>query len=116
MLPNFASDTVTVIRPTMRESRGTKVADWTNAQRKIVSGCIVQLPATSMDLDGRAQTQLTGTLYAPVGTDVRAGDRIEWVDGRGVTHHLAVNGEAMPWTSPTGRVSHVQARIAEWEG
>lgn len=100
----------------MRDSRGTTVPDWANAQRRRVTGCIVQLPSTSMDLDGRTQTQLTGTLYAPGGTDVRAGDRIEWTDGRGVEHKLAVDGEPMPWASPTGRVSHVQARIAEWRG
>lgn len=116
MLPSFARDRVTVVRPAMRESRGTHVADWQNATRTAVGGCVVQLPTTSMDLDGRAATQLAGTLYAPSGTDVRAGDRIEWTDGRGVAHDLAVDGEPMPWESPTGRVSHVQARVVEWRG
>lgn len=116
MLPSFAHETVTVLRPAMRSSRGTLVPDWQNASGHELTGCIVQLPSTSMDLDGRTQTQLTGTLYAPQGADVRAGDRIEWVDARDVTHHLAVDGEPMPWASPTGRVSHVQARIVEWRG
>ena len=116
MLPSFAADAITVVLPATRASRGTTVPDWANAQRRRVTGCIVQLPATSMDLDGRAQTQLTGTVYAPSASDIRAGDRIEWVDRRGVTHHLAVNGEPMPWQSPTGRVSHVQARVSEWSG
>lgn len=116
MLPSFAADAITVVRPVMRESRGTTVPDWANAQRHVINGCHVQVPATSMDLDGRTQTQLTGTVYAPTNSDIRAGDRIEWTDCRGVTHYLAVNGEPMPWQSPTGRVSHMQARVAEWKG
>lgn len=116
MLPSFARDAVTVVRPATRAVRGTTVPDWANARRHRVTGCIVQLPSTSMDLDGRTQTELAGTLYAPTGADVRAGDRVEWTDGRGVTHKLAVDGEPMPWASPTGRVSHVQARLAEWRG
>ena len=116
MLPSFAHETVTVLRPAMRSSRGTLVPDWQNASGHELTGCIVQLPSTSMNLDGRTQTQLTGTVYAPTNSNIRAGDRIEWTDCRGVTHFLAVNGEPMPWQSPTGRVSHVQARVAEWEG
>lgn len=116
MLPSFSADTITVVHPAMRESRGTTVPDWANAQRHVIRRCHVQLPATSMDLDGRTQTQLTGTVYAPTNSSIRAGDRIEWTDCVDVTHHLAVIGEPMPWQSPTGRVSHVQARVAEWEG
>lgn len=116
MLPSFASDAVTVVRPAMRAVRGTTVPDWANATRTPVTGCIVQLPTTSMDLDGRANTELAGTLYAPPMTSIRAGDRVEWTDPMSVTHKFAVDGEPMPWKSPTGRVSHVQARLAEWRG
>ena len=116
MLPSFASETVIVVHPAQKSQRGTTVPDWVNAQRHVVTGCIVQLPSTSMDLDGRTQTELSGTLYAPCGSGIRAGDHIEWTDGEGVSHTLAVDGEPMPWRSPTGRVSHVQARIAEWKG
>lgn len=116
MLPSFMRDRVTVVRPGAKTSRGTTVPDWENAQSHTVNGCGVQLPSTSMDLDGRTNTRLTGTLYAPNGADLRAGDRIEWTDVEGVTHRLAVDGEPMAWRSPTGRVSHVQARLAEWRG
>lgn len=116
MLPSWCKDTVTVVRPSMSESRGTVVPNWANAQRYRVSGCSVQLPTTTVELDGRTQTALRGTLYAPPSAIIRAGDRIEWTDFTGVTHDLLVDGEPMPWKSPTGRVTNVQARLAEWEG
>ena len=116
MLPSFCHDTVTVVRPASRESRGTVVTDWANAQSHVLSGCSVQAPTTSMDMDGRRQTALAGTLYAPPFSDVAAGDRIEWTDPMGGEHAFLVDGEPMPWESPTGRVSHVQADLIEWRG
>jgi plastocyanin len=116
MLPSFASETVTVARAAQRQSRGTTVPDWANAQRHPITGCIVQTPSTTMDMDARQQTALVGTLYAPPGSDIRAGDRIEWADPTGTAHAFSIVGVPMPWKSPTGRVSHVQATITEWEG
>lgn len=116
MLPSWCRDAVTVVRPAATEQRGTVVPDWANAQRHSVTGCSVQVPTTSMALDGREQTALRGTLYAPPTASIRAGDRIEWTDFTGVAHSFLVDGEPMPWQSPTGRVTHIQARLAEWEG
>lgn len=116
MLPSWCRDTVTVVRPTMRDSRGTQVADWTSASRHSVSGCSVQISTTSSDRDGRQQAELLATLYLPEGADVRRGDRIEWVDNAGETHEFVVDGMCMPWRSPTGRLSHVQAHLTEWRG
>lgn len=116
MLPSWCQDAVSVVRPAQREQRGTVVPDWANAQTHALAGCSVQLPTTSMTLDGREQTAMRGTLYAPPASDVRAGDRIVWTDPMGIEHSFLVDGEPMPWTSPTGRVTHVQARLAEWRG
>lgn len=116
MLPSWCTETVIVARAAERTSRGTVVPDWANAQTHAISGCSVQLPTTTMALDGRMQTTLRGTLYAPPAADIRAGDHIEWTDPMGIAHAFLVDGEPMPWTSPTGRVTHVQARLAEWEG
>lgn len=116
MLPSWCQESVTVTRAGSRESRGTTVQDWSSATTHVVAGCSVQLPTTSMDLDGRQQTMLAGTVYAPCGADMRAGDRISWTDSDGVSHDALVEGEPMAWRSPTGRVSHVQARIVEWRG
>lgn len=116
MLPSFCRETVMVVRPGVRQARGTTMPDWTKSQRHEIAGCSVQTSTTSMDMDGREQTSLAGALYAPPFADVRAGDRIEWTDPMGVEHKFIVDGEPMPWASPTGRVSHVQARLSEWRG
>lgn len=116
MLPSWCRDSVTVVRPAAMTSRGTTIPDWENATTHALNGCSVQLPNTSMALNGREQTALRGTLYAPPASDVRAGDRIDWTDQMSVIHRFLVDGEPMPWTSPTGCVTHVQARLAEWRG
>lgn len=111
MLPSWANDVITVRRPAMVERRGTTVPDWANAQTHAVSGCSVQLPTTSMSLDGRTATEIAGAVYAPPNSDVMAGDRIEF---NGAAY--LVDGEPMPWKSPTGRVSHLHVRIVAWRG
>lgn len=111
MLPSWANDTITVTRPASMTQRGATVPDWANAQTHVITGCSVQLPTTVMAMNGRAATEIAGTVYAPPAADIQAGDRIEF----GGTTFL-VDGEPMPWRSPTGRVSHVQVRIAAWRG
>lgn len=111
MLPSWCDETITVKRPALVDSRGTKVKDWTNATTRTVAGCSVQAGETSMDLDGRTETTLGGAVYAPPGADIKAGDRIIAAAGT-----FEVSGEPMPWKSPTGRVSHVRANIQRWRG
>ena len=112
MLPSFCKDTVTVKRAALVDSRGTKVLDWSNPTTKTVKGCSVQPSTSTRDFDGRTlQVSEEWVLYAPPGSDIEAGDRIEW---NGLT--FEINGSPMPWQSPTGRVSHVWARLAEWSG
>lgn len=112
MLPSFASRTVTVVRPGVKPLRGTTVPDWDHPEMELpVDGCSVQTPTTGQELDGRTATTLGGTVYLPHGTDVRAGDAIDYND-----HRFLVVGEPMVWESPTGALDHVQVRIAEWEG
>ena len=112
MLPSFCKDTITVKRAALVDSRGTKVRDWAHATSTTLNGCSVQPSTTSRDFDGRTtQVSEEWMLYAPPGSDLQAGDRIEW---NGLT--FEINGAAMPWTSPTGRVSHIWARLSEWRG
>lgn len=111
MLPKWCTMAITVVRPAMRESRGTLVPDWSHPTRHVVRGCSVQTATTSMDLDGRTQTELSGTVYAPTGSDIKAGDRIGCRLG-----NFVVDGEPFEWVSPTGRTSHLQARIVAWRG
>ena len=112
MLPSFCRETVTVKRASLVDSRGTKILDWSNPEEIVISGCSVQPSTTSRDFDGRTvQVSEEWTLYAPQSSDIKAGDRIEW---NGIT--FEVNGAPMPWSSPTGRTSHVWVRLSEWRG
>lgn len=112
MLPSFCNDSVTVKRAALADSRGTKVLDWVHATSSTLNGCSVQPNTTSRDFDGRTvQVTEDWTLYAPPGSDVKAGDRIEW---NGLT--FEIDGAPMAWKSPTGRVSHIWARLKEWRG
>ena len=112
MLPSFCRDSVTVKRAALVDSRGSKVLDWSNPTEIHLSRCSVQPSTSARDFDGRTiQVTEDWTLYAPPGSDIQAGDRIEW---NGVT--FEIDGAPMPWQSPTGRVSHVWARLKEWRG
>ena len=112
MLPSFCRDTVTRKRAQLVDSRGSKVLDWSNPTSATISGCSVQPSTTTRDFDGRAiQVTEEWTLYAPPGSDIQAGDRIEWS-----SMTFEIDGAPMLWTSPTGRVSHIWARLKEWSG
>ena len=112
MLPSFCKDTVTRKRATLVDSRGTKRLDWANASTKQIAGCSVQPNTTTRDFDGRLiQVTEDWTLYAPPGSDIVAGDRIEWE-----SMTFEIDGAPMPWKSPTGRVSHMWVRLKEWRG
>lgn len=113
MLPSFFCKAVTIVRPGTKTERGTAVPDWSDdaASRSVVRGCEVQTPTTGMDLDGRTETTIAGTVYMPQGTDVRAGDAIDYGGRR-----YLVDGEPIVWGSPSGALSHIQARIRDWRG
>ena len=112
MLPSFCKESVTVVRAKEKDSRGTKILDWSDTVRTALSGCSVQPNTSTRDFDGRTiQVTEDWTLYAPPGADIKAGDRIEWE-----SNTFEVNGAPMPWKSPTGRVSHMWARLVEWRG
>lgn len=112
MLLSFCNDTVMVIRAPLVDRRGTQVRDWDSAEQIEIGGCSVQPSQSTRDFDGRTlSVSEDWTLYAPPGADIRAGDRIAW---RGVTYEL--NGSPMLWESPTGRISHIWARLTEWSG
>ena len=111
-IPSWASQTVTRIRAGTKESRGSTIPDWANVTRLEISGCSVQPSSTSLSQDGRILGVSEGyTVYLQPGTDVLAGDRIEY-DGNVYT----INGEPKPWVSATGRVSHIQLSIERWDG
>lgn len=112
MLPSFCVDAIGVLRPTEKSVRGTTVLDYSDSEPVTVTGCSVQPTDTLRDFDGRTLAiERSFELYAPPGSDIKAGDRIVW-QGR----TFEVNGAPMEWRSPTGRVSHINARLREWSG
>ena len=112
MLPSFANQTITVARAkTTITSRGSEVPDWTNTEKTTVTGCSIQPASASLSQDGRILGIADGwTAYVPEGTDVKAGDRIEF-DGQ----IIEINGAPRKWTGPS-RTSHIQLNLKRWEG
>lgn len=111
-IPSWCSQTVTRIRPGTKESRGSVIPDWENASELVITRCSVQPSSTGLSQDGRVLGINEGyTVYLQPGTDVLAGDRIEF-DGDIYT----ISGEPKPWVSATGRASHIQLSIERWDG
>jgi hypothetical protein len=112
MLPSFATQTITVIRPKLKDERGSLVPDWNDTEVPFdIEGCSVQPASTSLSLDGRVLGMSDGwTAYLPEDSDVKAGDHIVW-DG----NTYEINGEPRKWTGPM-RTSNIQLNLIRWEG
>lgn len=113
MLPTWCSQTIIIIRPGTKTERGSTVPDWSESKVKktTVNGCSIQPASTSLSLDGRVLGLNDGwTAFVPEGTDVQAGDHIEF-DG----DTFEINGEPRKWTGAFTR-SHIQLNLIRWEG
>ena len=111
-LPGWASQTVTIIHPGVKTSRGSEIKDWDNVTTAVVSKCSVQPASTSLTQDGRVQGIYDGaTAYLPPGTDIREGDRVVY---NGLTY--VVDGTPRAWRSATGLTSNVQVNLKRWSG
>lgn len=111
MLPSFATQSVTRIRPGVKSSRGSVIPDWADTDELVISGCSVQPATTSLSQDGRVLGILDGmTCYMPPGSDVQEGDRIRF---EGVLY--TIDGAPRIWPS-AGRLSHVQINLKRWSG
>lgn len=112
MLPSWCSQTITIVKPGTATSRGSTVYDWEHPVSSTdIAGCSVQPASTGLSQDGRVLGIYDGwTAYIPEGTDVKAGDHIEF---EGETY--AINGEPRKWTGPS-RTSHIQLNLVRWEG
>ena len=113
MLLSFFRQTVTRIRPAVKESRGSEIPDWENTTDIIeIPGCSMQPASTSLSQDGRVLGISDGyTCYMPADADVQAGDHIVF---RGKTY--AINGDPRDWPSATGRLDHIQLNLVRWQG
>ena len=113
MLPSFASQTVTRIRPGTKESRGSTIPDWSEDKvtTLTITGCSVQPASTGLSQDGRVLGISEGlTAYLPEGSDVKAGDHILY-DG----NTYEINGEPKVWVGAFTR-SNIQLNLIRWRG
>lgn len=113
MLPSFCTQEVIRIRPGSKVLRGSTVPDWSedNINKKTITGCSVQPASTGLSQDGRVLGINEGfTAYLPEGSDVQAGDRIQY-DGE----IYEINGEPKKWVGAFTR-SHIQLNLIRWEG
>lgn len=112
-LPSFCKQIVVRVRPGSKTVRGTPVPDWDQADRTRISGCSLQeLTTGSADGVRRTNAVVVGArLYAPLGSDIRDGDRIEF-DGQ----TWDVDGHPLPKHSPTGAVSHLAVVLTTHRG
>jgi hypothetical protein len=112
--PAVANRSVTRRRaPIITDPRyGDELADWANATTLVITGCALQPgPATEFTDPTRRAVTTGWALFAPPGTDLAAGDRVE-VDGL----TFEVDGEPADWAAPGGRADHVAATLIRVEG
>jgi len=103
MLPSFANDTLTVLRPTTAEdAHGEGVANWATASETTVRNCSVQPGPSQEFLASRDTVSIDYTAFVPPSSDVRATDRIRY---EGDTY--TVVGQPLKWNSPLGSLSHL---------
>lgn len=113
MLPSFCKQEIVRIRPGTKTVRGSVIPDWdpSKVDRLKITGCSVQPATTSLSQDGRVLgINEQWTAYLPEGSDVKAGDRIEF-EGKTYT----INGDPKEWTAPFTR-SNIQLNLTRWEG
>lgn len=114
MLPSWWRDSITVLKaPLVTDEYGTPGTerDWAAATSTVVEGCSVQ-PVAGAEYDqGREAVTVRWRVYAPAGTDLRAGDRVVY---RGDTYDVEGDGQA--WPSATGGLDHVQALMERHAG
>jgi len=114
MLPSFANDTPTLIRPTWTtDARGTRRADYgAGATRTDVPGSRLQPGASQEVLDNRVgAVAVRWSWFAPPGTDVEPTDAVDWEGQR-----YAVDGQPARHRSPSGTLDHVLVLLIDWKG
>lgn len=113
-LPAIARDVITILRPVTVIDHGAKVADWTQppAETITVTGCSVQPAGGSEDRSHRDAISAVFTVWAPLGTEVHALDRVH-VDAYDAP--LMITGEPLNW-SVQQQLDHVVIDLTEWRG
>lgn len=111
-LPSWCVDSVTVSRASLTALRGATERDWAHSTEHEVGGCSLQPTATATDLSQpRAATSVDAVLFAPAGSDIEEGDRVEF-DGS----TYSVMGVPTSRKSPFATLDHMRVELSLWEG
>lgn len=111
MLPTFYRQEVIRLRPGIKNSRGSAIPDWDNADSLLIKDCHIQPAGTSLSLDGRVEGVTDGlTAYLPI-SDVKSGDRIVF-EGE----PYVIKGEPRRWPSASGRMDHIILNLERYHG
>lgn len=111
---SFATQSITIVRPTMIDDRGTPVPDYDNpASTQVIENCSVQpgSPASSEALTARQGVTVKWTVYAPPRLTIDAHDAVEY---EGVRY--SVDGDPAHWPSPTGLLDNTVISLIKFEG
>lgn len=115
---SFKNQTVTRVRPGTTVKRGDSVPNWAPGavSELSISGCRFQPEIGNEQTSnsygvGRDSVAHRGVLFAPVGADVLATDRV-----RIGTDTYEIDGPPRHWSSPTGALAHVELTLELVEG
>lgn len=104
-------DTITVQRRTVTgtDDYGNDVTEWTEHQ---IPRCNVQpVPRPTEVLGGTDQVTEQWRLFAPIGSDIRADDRVVY---RGTAYQ--VDGQPQEYVTTIGVADHMEAYLKRWQG
>ncbi|MDR1447683.1 MAG: hypothetical protein LBI63_01785 [Candidatus Ancillula sp.] len=111
MLPKFCNDTIKILRPSLIDERGKLVPDYENTLEIEVTGCFVDTTTSSVDNQGRMQTQVNTTLYAPVDTVFNVFDKVKFGEDT-----YTLNSDSIKKHGATNRLDHTQVNLIIQEG
>jgi hypothetical protein len=102
--------TLTVERAALvDDGHNNQVRDWSTAVTHDIDWCSIQPGATSEFLQGRDESVISYTVFAPDGADILSSDRV-LIDG----NPFSINGEIIRWQ--TGILDHTVVFLQRWEG
>lgn len=109
MLPSFAQETITRLRPATITDHGNTLPDpdLDNATPLDITGCSVQPGASFEDRTNREANLTAWTVFAPLDADVLASDFVRYRDG-----DYRVDGVPQRWPL----VEHTVILLQRWEG
>jgi len=111
MLLPFWHQTITRIRPGKKIQRGSVIPDWDHPSSKAIDHCLFSPGTTMLDQDGRVLGIQDGaTVCAPVDSDIKAGDRIQY--GNEV---YTIDGDPLIWRN-VGKLDHMKLYLKRWSG